>query len=68
VRHLFLKFWAGKKLLSVSNENQQSVVRDNFGIVFQVPYIDDISVNDVYAVPERLVCEVETRPQTTPVS
>jgi hypothetical protein len=68
VGHLFLEFWAGKKLASVSNEKQQSVMRANFALVFQVPYIDDIGVNDVDAVPEGLICEVETRPQTAPVS
>jgi len=40
----------------------------NFLPVFQVPYFDDIGVNDVYAVPEGLINEVETRPQATPVS
>jgi hypothetical protein len=36
--------------------------------VKQVPYFDDINVNDVHAVLEGLIGEVETRPKATPIS
>ena len=36
--------------------------------VIQVPYFDDISVNDVDAALEGLIGEVETRPEATPIS
>jgi hypothetical protein len=34
----------------------------------QVPYFNDIGVNDVYAFLEGLIGKVGTRPQATPVS
>jgi hypothetical protein len=42
--------------------------RTDFGPVLQVPYFDDICVNDVYAILEGLISEVETRPQAPPIS
>ena len=44
--------------------------RANFIPVSQVPYFDDVVVNDVDAViqVEGVINEVETRPQVTPVS
>lgn len=39
----------------------------NFGWVIQVPYVDDIGVNHVYAGLEWLTSKVATRPQVAPV-
>jgi hypothetical protein len=42
--------------------------RANIIPVIQVPYFDDIGVNDVDAVLEELIGKIETRPQATPIS
>jgi hypothetical protein len=42
--------------------------RSNFVPVIQIPYLDNIGMNDIYAVLEGLVSEVETRPKAAPVS
>ena len=42
--------------------------RTDFDPVFQVPYFDDICVNDVYTVFEGLISKVEIRPQVSPIS
>ncbi len=42
--------------------------RTNSVSVKQVPYFDDINVNDVHAALEGLISEVETRPKATPIS
>ena len=42
--------------------------RTDFGPVLQVPYFNDIRVNDVDAVFEGLISEVETGPQAPPIS
>ena len=42
--------------------------RTDLGPVLQVPYFNDIRVNDVYAVLEGLISKVETRTQATPIS
>ena len=42
--------------------------RTDLGPVLQVPYFNDIRVNDVDAVLEGLISEVETRPKATPIS
>ena len=55
-------------LISVSNLNSRRIGRANVIPVSQVPYFDDVGVNDVNAVLEGLISEVETRPQVTPVS
>ena len=40
----------------------------NFLPVFQVPYFDDIGVNDIHAIFKEYSSEFLTRPQVTPVS
>jgi hypothetical protein len=35
--------------------------------VKQVPYFDDINVNDIYTILKGLISEVETRPKGTPI-
>ncbi len=44
------------------------VKRTNFISVIQVPYFDDIDVNDIYTVLNGLMSEVETRPKVSPIS
>ena len=36
--------------------------------VIQVPYFDDINVNDVHATLEGLISKLEIRPKATPIS
>ena len=42
--------------------------RTNSAFVIQVPYFDNISVNDIHTVPKGLTGEVETRLKVTPIS
>jgi len=49
-------------------ETAERLRRANIFPVIQVPYFDDIGVNDVDAVLEELISEIETRPQATPIS
>ena len=46
----------------------KQVWRTNSVLVMQVPYFDDLGVNDVHATVEWSVSKVETRPKVTPVS
>ena len=43
------------------------VRRTNSAPVIQVPYFDDINVNDIYTVLKGLTGEVGTRPKVTPI-
>jgi len=52
VRHHFLEYCVGKTIERV----------------IQVPYVDDIGMNHVYAVLEELISEVRTSPEATPIS
>ena len=40
----------------------------NSALVIQVPYFDDINVDDIHTVLKGLTSEVETRPKVTPMS
>jgi len=36
--------------------------------VIQIPYVDNINMNDVHTALEGLISEVETRPKATPIA
>ena len=55
-------------LVPLSSNNSSSLRRTNSLSVIQVPYFDDISVNDVHATLEGLISKVEIRPKVTPIS
>jgi hypothetical protein len=53
---------------SVEHVTPGQLNRTNSVLVIEVPYFDDINVNDVHTTLEGLISEVETRPKATPVS
>jgi hypothetical protein len=55
-------------LIPLSSNNSNPLRRTNSLTVIQVPYFDDISVNDVHAALEGLISKVEIRPKVTPIS
>ena len=70
VRHPFLEYLTRQVLFSISNSSLDNKVTEeaHSSPVVQIPYFDNIGVNDANAVLERSISEIETRPQATPVS
>ena len=57
--HLYLEFVTRQILIPMSSYNSRLMRRTNSVIVIQVPYFDDINVNDVHAALKGLLSEIE---------
>ena len=66
--HIYLEFVARQILIPLSSYNSSPLRRTDTVSVIQVPYFDDINVNDVHTVLKGLISELKARPKATPIS